>query len=67
MENTTLPPAADRMKVAAFGLTTVLTSPLYKLPQEAVTKVATLFVQRMKEANVRHEGIKQIILDFAKA
>jgi len=65
--DTPLPSSTDRIKAASFAFTTILTSPLYALPTASVGKAASLFVTRMKEASVRRQGIKQIILDHKAA
>lgn len=57
-----LPSYNDRIKSASFAFATVLTSPLYALPTEAVAKASTAFVGKMKQAAVRMQGIKEIIM-----
>lgn len=59
-------PFAERVKVAAFGFTTMLTGPKFNLGPDKIKRASELFVKRIKKAHEREEGIKKLILDHVR-
>lgn len=55
----------DLIKIACYGLSTVLSTPRYGFTPEQVTKVATAYANVEKRRQDRHNKLTQLIASHA--